>query len=227
MSGAVKTQICDAISVLTAAEILDFNGHVSVLGEGGRFWINSAASNRAAMSGDQVCHVDADGNPLPGQARPPNEVALHAAIYMQCPQAKAIVHGHPKWTTLFTLTGNEIPVVMPQGCLVAGLPVYPESHSISTADRAEAVAEQLVSGPGILLAGHGSVFVAETLVEATALAIYAEMNAERAYLARALGHPNVIPMSQWAQYRENLSKPALFEKCWQFHLGERSKADVR
>ncbi len=218
--------ICDAVAILAEAEVMDFNGHVSRRHPDGGFLINSAVSNRAAMTPAQVCRVDAEGAPLDG-IRPPNEVALHAAIYAARPDVQAVVHGHPRWSTLFTLTGRPIDVVMPQGCLVADLPVYPEAHSISTPARGAAVAGVLGPRCGALLAGHGSVLAGGTLQEAVALAIYTEQNAERACRARALGVPRSIPPEEFEEYRQMLARPGLYEKCWAFHLSQRRTADVR
>lgn len=221
MDNAPQQMICDAIGILVRAEILDYNGHASSRVSSDAFLINTAGSNRAAMTTDQLCSVDMSGTAI-GVARPPNEVHLHAAIYRARPDIRTIVHGHPKWTTFFTLTDTPIPVVMPQGCLVAQLPVYGNSHSISTPERGADVAEVMGDGSGALLAGHGSVFAAATLQEATALAIYAEQNAERACRARVLGRAKEIPADEWPAYQANLSKPGLYQKCWDFHSITRS-----
>lgn len=212
-----KDQICDAVTILTKAQVMDYNGHASLRDVDTGFLINSGASNRARMTADQVCHVDDHGNGTQDQ-KPPNEAQLHAQIYRANPDVKAIVHGHPKWSTLYTLTGCDIPIVMPQGCLVADLPIYPKAHSISTPERAMDVAKLLGQNAGILLAGHGSVFVGATLQQAVARAIYCEQNAERAYMARALGTVTAIPKDEWPDYCSNLGKPALYKKCWVFHL---------
>lgn len=218
--------ICEAVTILTGAGIMDYNGHASIRDELGGFLINSGASDRAAMTLDQVCRIDPAGEGIEGD-RPPNEVQLHAAIYACRADIKAIVHAHPKWTTLFSLTGTPIPVVLPQGCLVADLPVYPEAHSISTPERGARVAEILSAQDGVLLAGHGSVLTGATLQQAVAYAIYAEQNAERAYLARALGTPRAIAPSEYEAYRQTLAKPGLYQKCWAYYLSQRRFADVR
>lgn len=221
MTQDTPAAICDAIAILVAAGILDYNGHVSLRASGGGFHINTAASNRAAMTPDQLCRVDADGTVVEG-GRPPNEVHLHAAILAARPDVSVVVHGHPEWTTLFTITGTPIPTVMPQGCLVSDLPLYPQSHSINSATRGRAVAQLMGEARGTLLTAHGSVFAGADLTEAVALAIYAEQNAKRAYLARALGRAAPIGDDEAAEYRTALNKPGLFRKCWDFHLPGRT-----
>jgi L-fuculose-phosphate aldolase len=217
MERMLARQVCDAVTILVAAGAMDYNGHASARIPAAGFAINTSASNRRGMTPQQVCHVDAAGKLLSGD-RPPNEVHLHAAIYAARPEVQAVVHCHPKWTTLFTATGTAIPAVMPQGCLVADLPVYPASHSISSAARGHAVAQTLGSAPGILLSSHGSIFTGADLVEAVALAIYAEQNAERAYTARVLGEARPIAKTEAEEYRTVLRKPNLYQKCWDFFL---------
>lgn len=221
MSEAHAELICDAISILTLNGIMDYNGHASIRSTKSSFQINSGASDRAAMTPDQVCLVDVSGELQEGDA-PPNEVHLHAAIYASRPDVNAIAHGHPKWSTLFSLTNSEIPVVMPQGCLVADLPIYPYAHSISSSQRGSAVADVMGARCGALLAGHGSVFAGETVQEAVALAIYTEQNAERAYFARPLGDMKSIPSEEHEDYRRVLAKPNLYQKCWVYNLSQRS-----
>lgn len=226
MSSANAQQICDALAILTTVGVADYNGHASVRAEGDGFFINTGASDRAAMTPEQICRVDADGGLVEGET-PPNEVFLHAAIYAAQPEIAAIVHGHPKWSTLFTLTNTRIPVVMPQACLVADLPVYDQSHSINSRQRGDAVASLMGSRCGILLAGHGSVLGGTSLRQAVAYAIYTEQNAERAYRAHLLGMPTAIPESEFEDYRLVLAKPKLYDKCWNYYLGQRSVAHVR
>ena len=217
MDRALAQQVCDAVTILVAGGVMDYNGHASARVPAGGFMINTSASNRRGMTPEQVCHVDEAGKLLSGD-RPPNEVHLHAGIYAARPEVQAVVHGHPKWTTLFTATGTPIPAVMPQGCLVADLPIYPSSHSVSSVARGREVAQALGQAPGILLSSHGSIFTGADLVEAVALAIYAEQNAERAYTARILGEAHPIGKAEADEYRIMLRKPNLFRKCWDYFL---------
>ncbi|WP_212524378.1 class II aldolase/adducin family protein [Actibacterium sp. MT2.3-13A] len=209
-------QICDAVTILVEAGVLDYNGHVSCRVAGGGYLINSGPSNRRAMTPRQVTHVGAGGEVLEGD-RPPNEAPLHTAIYRARPDVVAVVHGHPRWSTLFTATETPLPVVMPQGSLVPDLPVYPSSHSISAPDRGAAVAGLLGRAPGILLRAHGSVLVGSGLPEAVCRAIYLEQNAERAYRGAMLGAIRPIPEGEVEEYRKTLASATLYEKCWNFH----------
>ena len=207
--------IARALRALVKAGLVDYNGHASLRLAGGGFAINSGGSNRRNVTPDQISHVADDGSPIDGP-RPPNEVALHAAILSARPDLACVVHGHPPWSVLFTAAGQPIPTVFPQGVLVADLPVYPASHSISTPERGQAVAALMGDGPGALLASHGSVFGGTTPAQAMARMIYAEQNAERAWRALPLGGARPIPDEDAAEYQRTLENPNLFEKCLAF-----------
>ena len=83
-----RAAICDGIAILVSAGVMDYNGHVSLRLADGGFLINSGASNRRAMTPDQITHLGADGKVVSG-GRPPNEMALHKAIYARRPDVGA------------------------------------------------------------------------------------------------------------------------------------------
>jgi Ribulose-5-phosphate 4-epimerase and related epimerases and aldolases len=219
-------ELCEAISILERAGVIDYNGHVSFRVGPESFLINSGASDRRRMTPAQICHVSLSGEVLQGD-RPPNEVALHRAILAAQPDVVAVVHGHPKWSTLFTVCDTRLPVVLPQGSLVADLPRYRYSHSISTTARAEAVAELIGEASGALLDSHGSVLVGASLVEAVCRAIYLEQNAERFYLAQGLGGAKEIDAEAQEEYRKTLASASLYKKCWSYYSPGGGSEDVR
>ncbi|MBL1435015.1 MAG: class II aldolase/adducin family protein [Rhodobacteraceae bacterium] len=215
-----KQEICDAVSILVAAGIMDYNGHASIRLDETTFLINSGASNRAAMDIAQISTADTAGQVVSG-ARLPNEVFLHAEIYKARPDVAALLHCHPSWTTLFSACGQNIPCVMPQGALVADLPIYPHSHSISSSSRGMALAACLGAESGAYLQGHGVVFVGQELKEPVCRAIYAEQNAERAYQSLSLGGATPLADATKREYAETLANPALYKKCWDFFLTQK------
>ncbi|MCU0908038.1 MAG: class II aldolase/adducin family protein [Rhodobacteraceae bacterium] len=216
MDRAAQDGVLAALRFLVRAGIVDWNGHASVRVEGG-FVVNSAASNRAAMTPEMLCRVALDGTVRSGD-RPPNEVHLHAAIYLARADVRAVVHGHPAWLGTLTAAGERLAPVLPQGVLVADLPAYPHSHSISTAERGDAVATVLGAGRGVVLPAHGIVTVGADPVEACVLALYAEQTAERQVRAAPLGGARSLPPEEIAEYARSLDSPGLFAKCWDFIL---------
>ncbi len=216
MDASAAHRVVEALRFLARAGIVDYNGHASVRVAGG-FAINTAASNRAAMTEAMVCVVDLEGAAIEGD-RPPNEVHLHAAIYRGREAVAAVVHGHPKWLGTLSAAGRSLAPVLPQGVLVSDLPTYPFAHSISTRERGDAVARTLGTAAGAVLAGHGIVLAGADLVETSVLALYAEQTAERQVRAAPLGGARALSADEIEEYRRTLGRPALYAKCWDFTL---------
>lgn len=205
-----------AVHLLERYGVIDFNGHASVKLDDGRILINSADSIRCALTSEDIVTVNADGSLDADQLRPPNELALHLAVYRARPDVKAVIHGHPEWSTLLTSAGQPYQVVFPQGAILGLVPVFDNPRSVSNEETANAVAGVLGQGKAALMKAHGCVTVAEDLLEATVLAIYLEMNAERQVRCAPLGGAYVFSDAEIEGSRKGLSKRALYEKCWGF-----------
>jgi len=215
-SGALETKqrLAEAIRMLARAEIVDHSGHGSARRDGESFYINSGASTRGALTADEIVAVDFAGALVDGSAKPPLEFPLHAEIYRARPDVQAIMHTHPKWSTLLTMVGAPYQVVYAQGALLAGVAVFDSPLSVSTREMGEKVAAALGRGPAVLLKSHGAVIVGADIVECFALSAYLEENASRQYLALQIGTPYVFSDAEQRLFRERLATPGLFRKTW-------------
>jgi L-fuculose-phosphate aldolase len=210
----IKQQLAEAIRMLAAAEIVDHSGHGSVRRDGGSFYINSGASTRGTLTSDHIVAIDLDGALVEGSAKPPLEFPLHAEIYRVRPDVQAVMHTHPRWSTLLTMVGAAYQVVYAQGALLAEVPTFDSPLSINTREIGERVAAALGRGRSILLKSHGAVIVGANIVECFALAAYLEENASRQYLAMQIGTPYVFSAAEQQIFRERLGTPGLFKKTW-------------
>lgn len=152
--------------------------------------------------------------------RPPAELPLHVAIYRARPDVQAVVHGHPQWSTLLSSAGRAYQVTMAQGALLGEIPMFSSPLSMNNSEIGNALAELLGDGRAALLRAHGSVVVGKDVLEATVLAIYLELNAERQVRAAALGEPYVFSDDEIRAFQKGLEKRGLFEKCWNYYLAK-------
>ena len=210
--------LIDAIRMLTHAEHIDWGGHGSVRRDAESFFINSGASIRSALTPDDVVAIDFDGQLRHGTAKPPLEFPLHAEIYRARPDVNAIMHTHPKWSTLLSMVGAPFRPVFPQGALLGDVPVLDSPLSINTRDMGERVAGALSAGPAVLLKSHGAVIVGTDILECFARTIYLEDNAARQYLAMQIGAPYVLTEAEQAACRSRLGTASLYRKAWEHYL---------
>jgi ribulose-5-phosphate 4-epimerase/fuculose-1-phosphate aldolase len=211
---ALKQQLVDAIRMLAHAEIVDHSGHGSVRRDGASFYINTGASVRSSLTVDDIVAVDFDGALVEGSARPPLEFHIHSEIYRRRRDVNAVLHTHPRWSTLLTIVGVRYQPVSGQGVLLGDIPLLDSPMSVNTKSMGEKLAATLATGPAVLLKSHGAVIVGADIVECFALAAYLEENAQRQYLALQVGEPYVFSEEERQACRKNLWSASLFQKAW-------------
>ena len=94
------------------------------------------------------------------------ELLAHRTIYMQTP-ALAICHCHPRTAIAFSLTRDEIvPIDNEASYLLKKVPVIWEEFASGTPEMANKLAKALQSYKIVMLRGHGSFAIGQTLDEA-------------------------------------------------------------
>lgn len=101
-----------------------------------------------------------------GVALASTELLVHRAIYMQTP-ALAICHCHPRTAIAFSLSRDElVPIDNEASYLLKKVPVVTEEFASGTPQMATKVANALKNYKVIMLRGHGSFAIGQTLDEA-------------------------------------------------------------
>ena len=208
-----RALLVDALRMLEHAEMIDHSGHAS-LRRNGRILINDAVAPKRRLTVADLVELDPEGQRVAGTGRPPLEFHIHTEIYRARPDAGAVIHLHPRWSTLLTSVGAPYRPVFAQGALLGEIPVYDDPMSINTREAGAALSAALGTGPAILLKAHGATVVAEDLVTCFALAAYLEENASRQVAAMSIGSPFVFDNDQRARIRERLWSMSLFRKTW-------------
>lgn len=212
-----KADLVAVVRMLERAGLIDYSGHCSARRGKDAFYINSGASVRNALTPADIVAVTLDGTLVEGAAKPPLEFHIHAEIYRAYPDVGAVLHTHPPWSTMLTMTGVKYEAVCAQGVLPGDVPVLDSPLSVNTQDLGARLAATLDGARAVLLKSHGAVVVGADLVEAFALAIYLEENAHRQYMALQIGRPYVFSQSERETCRANLWSRSLFMKAWEYH----------
>jgi ribulose-5-phosphate 4-epimerase/fuculose-1-phosphate aldolase len=210
-----------ALAMLEREGIIDFNGHFSArLSDGSGLLINAGDSVRSRIQADDFIAIDFDGRPLQGERAPPMELHLHAQIYRARPDVMAVVHTHPRWSTVLTTAGHAwLPVTM-QAAVLGAVATFPKTASINSAVLGAEVAQFLGAAKAALLHRHGAVTVAASVQDAFVQAVYLEDNAQRQHLALQVGTPQPLSAAECELIGRNLSRPMLLRKVWDYHLGK-------
>jgi L-fuculose-phosphate aldolase len=214
----LRKTLADALRMLEAAEVIDFNGHMSCRVPGSdHILINAGKSVRSRITPADIIAIDMDGNPVEGDVVPPMEFHIHTEIYRRRPDVNAVAHTHPLWSTLFSMVGEVVKPVTMQAAVMGPVQSFAKTASINQKDLAVELAKALGTHRVVMLKSHGAVVVGADIVEAFVLAIYLEETAKRQYLARALGTPHALGAAEVEKISVNLRKPHLLRKVWDFH----------
>jgi len=214
----LKQQLVDCIKMLEHEGIIDYNGHASIKLSETQMLINTGSCQRSALTVDDICTIDLQGNLLEGTNKPPLEFHLHAGIYRVRSDVKAIVHAHPQWSTYLSMAGVAYAPVFAQGSLLCPMPVLDSPNSINNTAMADRLAQTLGQHGAALMKAHGAVTVGKSIVEAFVLANYMEENAHRQYMAMQIGKPYHFTPEEMALCREKLWSDVLFQRAWDhFH----------
>ena len=218
---ALADKLALALAMLEREEIIDFNGHFSARFEDGSgLLINAGDSVRSRIRPEDFIAIGFDGKTLQGERSPPMEFHLHAQIYLARPDVHAVVHTHPRWSTVLTTAGHAwLPVTM-QAAVLGTVATFPKTASINSADLGADVATFLGAGKAALMHRHGAVSVAASIEVAFVQAVYLEDNAERQHQALQIGTPQPLSATECEAIGRNLSRPMLLKKVWDYHLGK-------
>lgn len=167
-------------------------GNISVRVPGG-FLTTPTNSSLGRLSPGSLSLLDEDWNLVAGD-RPTKEVFMHRAVYGARPQAQAIVHLHSTYVTALSCLprrGDDeplIPAYTPYFVMRAGpaVPVVPYFRP-GTADMVPQIEEAARRSAAIVLANHGSLVAASSLVAAVNNAEEMEESAKVAYLLHGRG----------------------------------------
>ncbi|OLN21539.1 hypothetical protein BTO30_14525 [Domibacillus antri] len=219
----LKQQLATAIRMLEKEQHIDFNGHFSVrVPETEYIFINAAAASRKTVTEYDIITIDLNGEIIEGNGTPPNEYPLHTEIYKRRNDIQAIVHTHPRWSTLFTIANVPLRPVIIQGAVLGEIPVFPKSQSISSTDIANELTDQLSEHQVILLKAHGAVVTGDNIMETFVRSIFLEENACRQYMASQMGDAHSLDEEEVRSTKEFIWQKKNIQKVWDYYVSNLS-----
>jgi HCOMODA/2-hydroxy-3-carboxy-muconic semialdehyde decarboxylase len=194
---ASYANVAIANRILYDQGVVDGFGHVSVRHDKspGHFLLARNMAPALVRSADIVV-FDLHGTPLDaGGRRVYLERFIHGEIYRARPDVGAIVHSHSPSVIPFGVTGVPLrPVFHMSGFLGGGAALFDirgvagdTDMLVSDSRLGAALAATLGARTTVLMRGHGSTVVGESLEQAVYRAIYAEVNARLQLAAASLG----------------------------------------
>jgi len=170
-------------------------GNVSARGDGPDVMhITPSGMPYEEMSLEDIVSVTFDGDPVSGEHTPSVECLMHGAIYRARADVHAVVHAHPIFASVLAVRHESIPPILDEQVVYLGGEVAVSTYAPSASeDLATAAVEALGPRMAALLANHGTVAVASTVVRALGITRLVERLAQVWYLAEARPGSRKLP----------------------------------
>src|SRR6185503_19163811 len=187
---------------------LDINqgtpGNISLRpGEG--MLVTPTSTPYEAMQPEQIVYMHLDGSHDPAQ-HPSSEWRFHRDILKARPEANAIVHAHPPYSTMLAIMGMEIPPVHYMVACAGGDNIRVASYAtFGTQELSEHAVRALEGRLACLLEHHGMIAVGPSLSKAMWLAVEVEALARQYHGCLQIGKPRLLPKEEMENVRARMA----------------------
>ncbi len=211
--------------ILSDQGVVDAFGHVSARDDkdSNRFLLARSVAPALVTTSD-ILEFDRNGEPIDAHGRAVYlERFIHAAIYRARPDVMAIVHSHSPAVIPFGVTGTILrPIYHMSAFLGTGAPVFDIRDAagatnmlIGNNELGDALAKSLGSGTVVLMRGHGSVAVGDSILQVVHRAIYTEVNARLQAEAAKLGPIKFLSPEEAAKADAQTDSKSSISRPWE------------
>ena len=209
--------------ILCDQGVLDAYGHISARdpGRSDRYWLSRSMPPALVTAADLIA-FDLDNNPVDGgNHKLFFERVIHGEIYKARTDVMAVVHNHSPSLIPFCNSDTRLrPMVGNAAFLGEGAPVFDIRSvddegdlNVCTVAQARGLAQALGQHALVLLRGHGSVAVGDSVRQCVRRAIIAETNARQQIQATLLGRVHFLTASEIEFARR--APPKDPDRAWQ------------
>jgi HCOMODA/2-hydroxy-3-carboxy-muconic semialdehyde decarboxylase len=184
--------------ILADQAVVDGFGHISVRSaKNPKHYFISRSRAPALVTADDIMEYDLDDQPINPRGRAPYlERFIHSEIYKIRPDVQSVIHSHSPALIPFGASDVPLrPISHMAGFLVREVPVFEIRETggnetdllIRNKALGAALAQKLGSATAVLMRGHGSTVVGQSIKTAVFHAIYTELDARMQAEALRLG----------------------------------------
>jgi L-fuculose-phosphate aldolase len=153
-------------------------GNVSIR-ETNRIFITPSGYSYEKMTENDISVIDFDGNVLEGDKTPSSEWRMHVAIYNARDDVEVILHTHPIYSSIASVTLKTVPSLIEDSAMICGPEIkvaeYADPGSWELANNA---VRALGDNGAVILKNHGLVNVGKRFSEAFTGAKVTEKNVQ-------------------------------------------------
>jgi HCOMODA/2-hydroxy-3-carboxy-muconic semialdehyde decarboxylase len=203
-----KSDFITALRIISHEGLSDAFAHLSTRTDDGDQMLFMPRKSPALVTKNELFVVDFD-KPVP-------QSSIHQAIYKARADVKAVFHFHSPAVILLSVIGQAVrPMHNYSAVFYEGVPLYTGTGQIESPARAGEMVKLLGGAKALMLRGHGSVVVAQSIREVCMLALFLEESARLQTEAMRLGTPMFMEPEEAERIAKRTFKPTSVERAWE------------
>ena len=226
----LKKKLAMSSRMLFNSGLVDYSGHISARIPGSdHFLILPHPVSRATVVADDMVVADFDGTLIEGKYKAPSEVYMHARAFKARGDIQSVAHLHNHMVATLSMVNKPFyPASSNPGAFFGpgALPVYMDPALIHTIEQGDAVARTLGKGDAVMLRGHGSMVVAQSIEWVFAACVDLEEAASRFYKASLLGPVLVYNEDETQRVMKQRRKDSVVQKVWDHNVAKTKLAGL-
>ena len=226
----LKKKLAMSSRMLFNSGLVDYSGHISVRIPGSDYLlILPHPVSRATVAPDDMVVTDFDGKLIEGKYKAPSEVFMHARAYKARGDIQSVAHLHNHMVAVLSMVDKPFyPASSNPGAFFGPgpLPLYMDPALIHTIEQGDAVAHALGTREAVMLRGHGSMVVGQSIEWVFAACVDLEEAASRFYKASLLGPVRVYNEDETQRVMKARRKDSVVQKVWDHNAAKTKLAGL-
>ncbi len=226
----LKTKLAMSSRMLFNSGLVDYSGHISVrIPKSDHLLILPHPISRATVAPDDMVVTDFDGKLIEGKYKAPSEVFMHARAYKARGDIQSVAHLHNHMVAVLSMVDKPFyPASSNPGAFFGPgpLPLYMDPALIHTIEQGDAVARALGTREAVMLRGHGSMVVGQSIEWVFAACVDLEESASRFYKASLLGPVRVYNEDETQRVMKARRKDSVVQKVWDHNAAKTKLAGL-
>ncbi len=169
-------------------------GNISVRVDAQNMLITPSGRTYESLKPEEIVLMNYHTLTYEGKIKPSSEYHLHAEIYKQRKEAKAVIHTHQMNATTVAVARREVPPIIDDMVQIIGPSVRVSKYTLAGTKKFARYAVKALKGrQAALLANHGAVCIGRTLDEAFVVSEVLEKACKAFIEAEFLGGAQSVP----------------------------------
>lgn len=226
----LKRKLAMSSRMLFNAQLVDYSGHISARIPGkDQLLILPHPVSRATVAANDMVVADFAGNLVEGKYRAPSEVYMHCRAYRAREDVQSVAHLHNHMVATLSMVDKPFyPASSNPGAFFGPgpMPLYMDPALIHSIEQGDAVAKCLGKSDAVMLRGHGSMVVGQSIEWVFAGCVDLEEAASRFYKASLLGPVRVYNEDETERVMAGRRKDSVVQKIWDHHVAKTELAGL-